>query len=253
MIDLNTQRDFCTPEGTYPVRNLNALIVPLRRVVAWTLRNCVPVVSAIDSHRPHEFEARRSRPACIDGTEGQRKLDFTILPHRLHVEADNTLFVPLDLFDVYQQLIFRERTDDLFSNPKADRFLTQMYASEFIVYGIALESAVKAVVLGLISRGKRVTVLPEVCGYWDRAAADLALRQVSAKGAEISTVDELASRRLLPGRRYRLSLRWGPSANGKNRNGRYGRKPGAGKTPTPRLPKLGRRSASPSRASDTRG
>ena len=221
MVDLNTQRDFCTPDGAHPVVNLADLIPSLRRVVAWTKRNCVPVVSAIDSHRPCEAEGGGVCARCIDGSDGQRKVDFTVLRQRANVEADNTLCVPLDLFDRYQQLIFRERTDDLFTNPKADRFLTQMSVGEFVVFGNVLERAVKAVTLGLLSRAKSVTVVPDACGCWDRAAADLAVRQVIAKGANIATVDQLLARRLIRHRCYPLSLCRGWASDTRRQNGRY--------------------------------
>ncbi len=219
MVDLNTQQDFCTCAGANPVVNLAGLIPALRRVIAWTKRNCVPVVSAIDSHRPCEFVRAGSHTRCIDGSEGQRKIDFTILPQCALIEVDNTLSVPLDLFEQYQQLIFRERTDDLFANPKADRFMTQMPVGEFVVFGNVLESTVKAVVLGLLSRAKPVAIVPDACGYWDRAAADLAVRQVHAKGANVVTVDELLTRRLTRHHRYRMSICRGWPSGQRRRNG----------------------------------
>ena len=224
MVDLNTQRDLCTPSGAHPVLNLAVLTPSLRRVVAWTKRNCVPVVSAIDSHRPCEVEGGGVCARCVDGSDGQRKVDFTVLRQRTHVEVDNTLCVRLDLFDRYQQLIFRERTDDLFTNPKADQFLTQMSVGEFVVFGNVLERAVKAVALGLLCRRKGVTVIAGACGYWDRVAADLALRQVSAKGANIVTVDPLLARRLIRHRHYPLSLCRGWASNTKRNNGRYSKR-----------------------------
>lgn len=240
MVDLNTQQDFCTCGGANPVANLAGLIPALRRIIAWTKRNCVPVVSAIDSHRPCEVVRAGSHPRCIDGSEGQRKIDFTILPRCTRIEVDNTLSVPLDLFEQYQQLIFRERTDDLFANPKADRFMTQMPVGEFVVFGNVLESTVKAVVLGLLSRAKSVAIVPDACGYWDRAAADLAVRQVHAKGARIVTIDELLARRLTRHRRYRISIcrEWSPPQrrrNGTNStNGRVRTQPSPPKTPIKR-------------------
>jgi nicotinamidase-related amidase len=238
MVDLNTQWGFCSPDGACPVSNLVELIPSLRRVVAWTKRNCVPVVSAIDSHRSSEIEGNGSRVVCVDGSEAQRKIDFTILPQCARVEVDNTLSVPLDLFDRYQQVIFRERTEDLFSNPKADRFLTQMPVGEFVVFGNVLEGAVKAVALGLLKRAKSVTVVPDACGYWNRVAADLAVRQLIAKGANIVTVDELLAQKLVQHRRCRLSLIRGWSSNGESDNGNKrdnGRSRNRPRSPTTRI------------------
>jgi len=219
-VDLNTQLDFCTQQGARPVLQLDQLVPALRRVVAWTKRNYVPVISSLGSHRAHEFASGLTSPCCVDGSYGQGKVDFTLLYQRTFVEVDNTLSVPLNLFDLYQQIIFRERTNDLFANPKADRFLTQVRTKEFVVFGTALETSVKAVVLGLLSRNKPVALLADACGYWDAAGADLAIRQMKTKGASVISVDQLLTRRLSRHYRYLASSRRRACNNGRlNGNG----------------------------------
>lgn len=204
IIDLNTQRDFCDPNGLYPVANLEQLVPALRHVVEWAGQNEAPVISSLESHRQWELP-RGGLPllCCIDGTVGQRKVEFTLFANRVCVEADNTLAVPFDLFSDCQQVIFRKRTEDLLANPKADRFLTHLAVDEYLILGNCLESAVKAVTLGLLARNKRVTVVLDACGYWDLATADLAVRQISAKGARILNVEDLVKRTLE--RRYRCT------------------------------------------------
>jgi len=39
-----------------------------------------------------------------------------------------------------------------------------------------------------------VSVIVDACGHWDPGTADLALRQITAKGARATTVDELVHR-----------------------------------------------------------
>ena len=202
IVDLNTQVDFLDPHGAYPVANLETLVPTLRRLIAWTKRNYAPVVSSVDSHRDHELRDGSEPLHCLDGSIGQHKIDFTIFPQHERVEFDNTLCVPLDLFQDYQQIIFRKREGDLLTTPKADRFLTQLTTDEFVVFGIDLECSIKMLALGLLSRKKRVTVIEDGCGYWSKAAADLALRQLAAKGAKVITTDELLTRRLSRRRRY---------------------------------------------------
>jgi hypothetical protein len=113
--------------------------------------------------------------------------------------VDNTLCCPCDLFKRYQQVIFRKRTDDLLSNPKADCFLNLLKTDEFILFGVGLESSVKALALALRARGRRTRIVVDACGYWNKSAADLALRQVVAKGVELITVRELLNRKLARG------------------------------------------------------
>lgn len=203
VVDVNTQRDFCNPGGAFPVHNALELLPQLRRVVAWAKRNHAPVVSSVESHRPLELsDSGFPICCCVDGSGGQKKLDFTLFPQRAWIEADNTFSLPLDLFSQFQQVIFHKRTEDLLSNPKADRLLSQLPVHEFVLFGTGAETSVKVLALALMARGKRVAVITDACGYWSRATADLAFRQVEAKGARVIRFEELRARRLDRFQRY---------------------------------------------------
>jgi len=215
VVDINTQRDFCDPRGAFPVTHLRELIPQFRHVIAWTRRNYVPIVSSIESHRPYELSDSGYPIHCVDGSGGQHKLDFTILPLHAWVEVDNTLSIPMDLFGRYQQVIFSKRTDDLLDNPKADRLLSHLPVREYLIFGTGVECSVKALALALLARGKQVSVVVDACGYWNRATADLALRQISAKGARLVTVSDLLSRKLDRRYRYRVALRITSTTNGR--------------------------------------
>jgi len=215
VVDVNTQWDFCDPKGALPVDHLGELIPQFRHMIAWTKRNSVPIVSSIESHRPFELSDSGYPIHCVDGSGGQHKLDFTIFPLHIRVEADNTLSIPIDLFGRYQQVIFRKRTDDLMGNPKADRLLSHLPVQEYILFGTGIECSVKTLALALLTRGKQVSVVVDACGFWNRATADLALRQVAAKGAKLVTVCELLCRKLDRRFRYRAGVRHGPSPNGR--------------------------------------
>ncbi len=196
LVDLGTQYDYCDAHGRRPVANVEELIPALRRTVAWAKRNRTPVISSLESHRAFEYADNELECSCRDGSNGQRKIGFTIFPQSICIEADNTLSCPLDLFEAHQQIIFRKRSEDLLENPKADRFLSQLDTKEYIVFGIALENSVKALALGLLARQKRVLVVTDACGFWNRARAELAKRQMIAKGAQFITIDELRQRKL---------------------------------------------------------
>ena len=196
IVDLNTQYDFCDLEGQSPVANVETLLPALRRTVAWTKRNAVPVVSSVETHRCGELSDSGHALCCIDGTRGQEKIEFTLLGARTYIEVDNMLCCPIDLFGKYQQVIFRKRSDDLLLNPKADRFLTQIPTREFLVVGTGLENSIRSLVLGLRARGRRVLIVEDACGFWERTSGELAIRQMVAKGARRITVDKLLKRKL---------------------------------------------------------
>lgn len=190
LIDVCTQRDFLTRGATLQVANLNVLLQKLKQVFEWARSSGIAVVSLVESHRP--TEPLRDVPLhCIDGTPGQEKLPFTLQSPRIVVETDNYLSLPPDLIEHHRQVLFRKRTRDILSNPKADRFLTQLRPEEYIIVGVGLERAIRGLALGLLARHKKVTVVSDACGYWSGAEAELVLRQLAAKNVALTTVEEL--------------------------------------------------------------
>lgn len=192
LVDICTQRDFLDPGAILQVANREALIPQLEQVFAWVRRARVGVFSSVESHRPSEPLAGFPLH-CIDGTPGQEKVAFTRVQPWILVEVDNTLALPPNLREEYHQLIFRKRAREVLSNPKADRFLTQLDAEEFIILGVGLETSIKTLALGLLARHKRVTVVVDACGFWSAADSDLAARQLAAKGIRIVTAEELTA------------------------------------------------------------
>jgi nicotinamidase-related amidase len=65
-------------------------------------------------------------------------------------------------------------------------------ADEFIIIGATIEDAVKSTVLGLLQRGKKVSVVIDATGSHDKNAADIAIRQMQAKGARLIETRSLA-------------------------------------------------------------
>ncbi len=59
------------------------------------------------------------------------------------------------------------------------------HVDEIIIMGAVTEDAILKAVLGLLQRGKRVTVLTDAIGSLDKNAAEMALRKMEAKGARL--------------------------------------------------------------------
>ena len=199
VIDVCTQRDFLDAGAIVQVANRAPLLANLRDLFRWIKSNRVPVVSMVESHRPEEL-VNGFPLHCIDGDEGQEKLSFSLLKPRVAIEADNYLSLPPNLLEGYRQLLFRKRTREVLGNPKADRFLTQLAAEEFIIVGVGLERSIKSLALSLRARHKPlVTVVSDACGYWSVGDAELARRKLAAKNIRlISTVDLIVPPPTLP-------------------------------------------------------
>ncbi len=168
-------------EGKACVRNHRRVLQNIRRVMAWARMKHVRVISTEQMYD----ESDREHPYCIIGTDGCRKIPYTVRSNRITFAADGCTDLPRDILKNYDQIILHKRCVNPFDEPRADRVLGELQVSEFIIIGATAEEAVKATALGLLVRRKNVTILVDAVGSHDRASAEIALRQTEAKGAKL--------------------------------------------------------------------
>ncbi len=181
LIDVDTQRDFLVADGAACVRNHRRVLSNIRRMAAWARRNGVRTVSTVQIHSTNGGKIKY----CIDGTDGLKKISYTLRSNRCIFAADGNTDLPRDVMRTYDQVVFGKRCIDPFEEPRIERFFSEINTEEFVVIGTDTERSVKATVLGLLQRGKRVTVVIDATGLHDRNEADLAIRQMVAKGAQL--------------------------------------------------------------------
>ncbi|MHC4743328.1 MAG: cysteine hydrolase family protein, partial [Planctomycetota bacterium] len=126
------------------------------------------------------------------GTAGQRKVTYTLVGNRVSFPADGHTDLPRDMLRQYAQIILHKRCVDPFEEPRIERLLTEMRANEFLIIGSTAEGAVKAAALGLLQRGKNVTVITDAVGSHNKREAKLAIRKVEAKGAKLIETKRVA-------------------------------------------------------------
>lgn len=188
-VDVCTQRDYLASAGAHPCVNAVEVGRNVKRLIAFARWEKVPTLSCVDARRPDEV---RGLPIgeCVLGTLGQAKVPCSLLPRRIVVESDNSLSVPLDLLERYQQAILVKRHRDPFTNPKLDRLLTEMPAGRFVIFGVPLEVSIRLLVLGLLLRGRKAAIVTDACGFWSEPDAQMAARQLEAKGCQLQNTDE---------------------------------------------------------------
>jgi len=190
LIDISTQRDLFLGEGRACVRNHRRVLTNLRRMIAWARHNNVAVISTCQVY-PNS-NGGSAVDYCLDGTEGQRKIQYTLLRRRISFPADGNTDLPHGLLDDYDQIILHERCTDPFDEPRIERLFSELRAGEFILVGANAEDAVLATALGLLQRSKKVTVVIDAIGSRDSRAAALAMRKMQAKGARIIEARRIA-------------------------------------------------------------
>ena len=187
LVDIDTQKDFLSPSGTACINNHQQVLANIRRVIAWVRMKDVPVVSTAEVY-PNHFGGSY----CIDGTEGQQKISYTLLKSRISFPADAWNALPTDLLRKYQQVILHKRCIDPFEEPLIERLLSEVRADEFILLGCDAEQAVVATALGLLQRGRKVTVITDATGWHNERQAKLAFGKMAVKGAVLVTTRDVA-------------------------------------------------------------
>lgn len=189
-VDLCTQRDYLAPEGALPSLNAPQVVPNVKHLMACARWAGVPTLSCVDGRRPADVRGL-PRPACVLGTSGQRKLPCTLLPNRVQIDSDNCLCVSLEVLHEHQQAILTKEHRDPFTNPKFDRLLTELPVRRFVVFGVSLETSVRLLALGLLLRHRRVAVVTDACGWWNAEDGEMAIRQLAAKGCELTTTQQV--------------------------------------------------------------
>lgn len=187
IIDVDTQTDLFVAHGSACIRNHRRLLANIRRIAAWARIKRLRMISTAIC-----LKAGNGHNYCIDGTKGQRKIPYTLRNRRISFDADGSTDFARDIFMHYDQIILNKRCENPFEEPRAERIFTELRADEFIVIGALAEGAVLATVLGLLSRGKRVTVIIDAVGTHNRRQANIALRKMQAKGAKLIETRKLA-------------------------------------------------------------
>ena len=188
--DIDTQRDFMLPTGALYVPGAEGLIPKLRRLFDFAQKNDVHILSTTDAHSTNDPEFRQFPAHCIKGTEGQRKLEETLLPRPL-ILANQAIDRNL-VQDVkkHLQIIVEKQTLDVFGNPVIERLL-RILPPRVVVFGVATEYCVQSACLGFRRNGVQTVLLSDAVKALSHKTEKEALKNLRQAGVEFTTLDEL--------------------------------------------------------------
>jgi nicotinamidase-related amidase len=208
ILDISTQRDLFLPDGKFCISNKEQALANIRRIIAYARVRSMPVLSLAEVY-PNNNGC--SEPMyCLDGTEGQRKINYTLLNNRVVFPADSNQSIPTDILASHRQIVLHQRTANPFDEPQIDRLLTELEVDGFVIIGCSAEQTVKLAALGLLHRSKKVTVITDAVGYHNNKEAKLTFRKIKAKGGILTKTDKFAGSSRLRGvglYRYKLCRR----------------------------------------------
>ena len=189
-VDVDTQRDFMLSTGALSVPGAERMVPKLRRLFEFARRNEITILSTMDAHVPNDPEFKQFPAHCVQRTEGQRKLDDTLLPRPLilpNKPVDRNL---MDAVKKHQQIIVEKQSLDPFDNPVLER-LMRVLPPHAIVFGVATEYCVKLACLGIRRLGVPVAVVTDAIRALSPKTEKEALEEMRRAGVEFITMETL--------------------------------------------------------------
>jgi nicotinamidase/pyrazinamidase len=189
-LDVDTQRDFMLPSGALYVPGAERLRPKLRRIFEFARANDVTILSSADSHAEEDPEFKQFPRHCVRGTDGQRKLDETLLARPAILEnkpVDRNL---IELVRKYQQIIVEKQTLDMFGNPVSERLIRAL-PPRAVIFGVTTEYCVKYAALGLRKLGVKAALLSDAICAMSPAGGRDALEEMREAGVEVIASETL--------------------------------------------------------------
>jgi nicotinamidase/pyrazinamidase len=189
-LDVDTQRDFMLPTGALYVPGAERILPKLRRLFDFARKNEISILSSADAHVADDPEFKQFPPHCVQGTEGQRKVDETLLPRPLIFQQQPVDRNLPEAVRKHQQIIVEKQSLDLFSNPIAER-LTRVLPPRAIVFGVATEYCVKMACLGLRRLGVQTVLITDAVRALAPKTEKEAMEEMRRAGVEFILLEAL--------------------------------------------------------------
>ncbi|MBP1596799.1 MAG: isochorismatase hydrolase [Acidobacteria bacterium] len=181
--DIDTQRDLMLRGGALYVPGAERLIPKLRRLFHFAKTHAITILSSAYAFSAEDMGSGKKPSHCMRGTEGQRKLDDTLLLHPLVLESGPVDRSFADLVRRHQQIILEKQDDDVFSNVSTEKLL-RVLPNRAIVFGVPAESSVRHAALGLRRLGFKTAVIQDAIlplSPREGGAAEAAMRKAGVE------------------------------------------------------------------------
>src|SRR5438105_4952698 len=188
--DVDTQIDFLSPQGKLYVPGAEKIIPNLRRLTKYAADHKIPIVSSTDAHVQNDPEFSQYPPHCLVGTEGQEKVEETLVAEHF-VVPDRLIDLPCKIKS-YPQIVVEKQAFDVFTNPNIDALLKALGKREIVLYGVVTEICVDRAARGLIQRGYRVNLVQDAIQHLNSELGSATIDYVRQhQGQILSTGDVL--------------------------------------------------------------
>jgi nicotinamidase/pyrazinamidase len=186
-VDVDTQRDFLDPDGALSVPRADEIVANLERLSRVARERGITVVATACAHSEDDEEFQRFPPHCLAGTRGQERVAATRCEPSLILDAGETT-LPAEL---PRHVTILKKEFDVFSNPITEPIVARLKAADplFVVYGVATDYCVAAVVEGLLARGCRVALVVDAVRAIDPVQEAQLLTEYARRGVLLTQTD----------------------------------------------------------------
>lgn len=196
-VDVDTQWDFCDPQGALVVPGAMAALEGCRALVRRAVERGDLLVGSVDTHdfTAWEYQANGGPfPVhCRKGTRGWLKMDGTLPERAVFVPNLGVGERPWSVPEGATAVLFEKEVYSLFANPQAEVVLDHLLARRglsrgevtAVVFGVATDYCVKAAALGLRERGFDVEVVEDAIAGVAPDSTEAALSQMIQAGCRL--------------------------------------------------------------------
>ena len=188
-VDIDTQFDFMNPKGALYVPDAEDIIDNIKKLFDYAKEHKIKILSSTDAHTVDDPEFKLFFPHCVKDTPGNQKIDASTCKDNIvieNVEQDITESM-LD----HDQIIIEKQSHDIFDNTNIDKVIIQLYASDYVVFGVATDYCVKLAVLGLLRRGYKVTLVTDAVKAVTQEGKEKSLNEMKDAGAVFITTEDI--------------------------------------------------------------
>ncbi len=186
LFDVDTQRDLVLSDGKLCVPGAERMIPRLRCLFDFAKTHAVTIISSAIANESENPGVGEYPVHCVRGTEGQRKLDDTLLFHPLLLENKPVDRSFSDLIRKHQQIIIEKGGFDVFGNPVFGKLL-RVLPQRAILFGVPLEHSIKLAALGLRQMGYKAVVVQNAALPLEPREAAKAEAEMRRSGVEFIT------------------------------------------------------------------
>jgi nicotinamidase/pyrazinamidase len=197
--DVDTQRDFMLPGGALHVPGSENILPALKELTELARRRNIRRVCSMDRHFKNDRElAHNGGPwpdHCMDGTEGQHKVEETALVNPLSIPSHTVRNDQLEaaVGDSRELVLEKQDVDVLVGNTNARSIFSKLVKryDHILVYGVYTDVCVDYAVEALLEQGVKPYIVVDAIHEIDPAKATAARHRWSERGVRRITSRQL--------------------------------------------------------------